>query len=176
MVWAVSFGLVNWAFFPAKSASTTPRAAAHFPQTKIGIFSSMTLARASLKGGQPTGVTLSETGVRMRTVASPASSMRTSLPASFSAPAQTKGKFARVGFSEPHNPTSRNLCPVEFSGCSAARAEVALALAITATHIWPAFWRTERRVVIPPSFVGSYGNTQEIRNLPLHSSNAFADG
>jgi hypothetical protein len=62
MAWAVSFGLVNCAFFPAKSVSTTPRAAAHFPQTKIGILSSMTLANASLNGGQPTGVTLSETG------------------------------------------------------------------------------------------------------------------
>ena len=65
MACAVSFGLVNCAFFRAKSASTTPRAAAHFPQTKIGILSSMTLANASLNGGQPTGVTLSETGARI---------------------------------------------------------------------------------------------------------------
>src|SRR5262245_65454172 len=75
----------------------------------MGILCSMTLASASLKGGQPTGVTESETGVRIRTVASPASSIRTSFPAVFKAVAHTKGKFARVGFSEPQSPTSRYL-------------------------------------------------------------------
>jgi hypothetical protein len=32
MLAAVSFGFVNWAFFPAKSSSTTPRAVAQIFQ------------------------------------------------------------------------------------------------------------------------------------------------
>src|SRR5215813_12191393 len=71
----------------------------------------MTLASARLKGGHPTGVMLLATTVRMSTVASPASSRRTSLPASRKAAAQTNGKLARVGFSDPTSPMSRNFCP-----------------------------------------------------------------
>src|SRR5215472_12652746 len=75
---AVICGSVKVAFFPAKSASTTPRAVAQALQTKMGILCSTTLAIAWLSGGQPTGVTFAATGVRIRTVASPASSIRTS--------------------------------------------------------------------------------------------------
>ncbi len=107
IVSAVSLGFVNCAFLPTKSSSTTPRAVAQAFQTKIGILSSATLASASRKGGQPTGVTLFDTAVRISTVASPANSMRTSFPASRSALAQTKGKFARVGFFEPTSPTDQ---------------------------------------------------------------------
>ncbi len=46
IVSAVSFGLVNCAFLPRKSSSTTPRAVAHAFQTKMGILSSTILARA----------------------------------------------------------------------------------------------------------------------------------
>src|SRR5215472_7581486 len=132
IVSAVSLGFVNWAFFPAKSASTTPRAVAQAFQTKIGILSSTTLASAWLKGGQPTGVTLLETAVRIKTVASPANSIRTSWPASRNAAAQTNGKFARVGFSEPTRSISRNLWPSVAPG-SAWAAPKALP-AIAAAH------------------------------------------
>lgn len=71
----------------------------------------MTFAKASLKGGHPTGVKLFDTAVLIKTVASPASSIFTSLPASFSAAAQANGKLARVGFSEPTSPIKRNFCP-----------------------------------------------------------------
>src|SRR5215831_17754167 len=134
MVSAVSLGLVNWAFFPAKSASTTPRAVAQALQTKIGILSSMTLASAWLKGGQPTGVTLLETAVRIKTVASPANSIRTSWPASRNAAAQTNGKFARVGFSEPTRSISRNLWLSVAPGSAWAAAPRALP-AIAAAHM-----------------------------------------
>jgi hypothetical protein len=108
------------AFLPVKSASTTPRAVAQALQTKIGIWCSITLAIAWLSGGQPTGVTFAATNVRINTVASPASSMRTSWPASRSPTPQANGKLARVGFSEPQSPTNRKRC----FGSSAAAAAV----------------------------------------------------
>ena len=69
IVSAVSCEFVDCAVFPARSVSTTARASEHFPQTKMGIFSLMTPAKALLNGGQPTGVTLSATAVRISTVA-----------------------------------------------------------------------------------------------------------
>jgi hypothetical protein len=44
----------------------------------------------------------------MRTVASPANSISTSCPISRKATAQTNGKLARVGFSEPDNENMKN--------------------------------------------------------------------
>src|SRR5215472_4105158 len=120
MLSAVSCGLVNCAFLPAKSCSTTPRAVAHAFQTKIGILYRITFAIASLSGGQPTGVTLLATTVRISTVASPANSNRTSCPASLSAADQANGKFARVGFSEPESPIRRYRCGVSLEAAPTA--------------------------------------------------------
>jgi len=75
----------------------------------------MTFAIAWLSGGQPTGVTFAATAVRIRTVASPASSIRTSFPASRRAAPQANGKLARVGFSEPQSPTKRKRCFTSFA-------------------------------------------------------------
>lgn len=67
IVSAVSFGFVNCAFFPARSCSATPRAVAHARQTYIGIFNAITFAKASLNGGHPTGITLSDTELLINT-------------------------------------------------------------------------------------------------------------
>src|ERR1700747_3051289 len=64
---AVICGLVNLAFLPAKSVSTTPRAVAQALQTKIGIWCSITFAIAWLSGGQPTGVMFVARTVRIST-------------------------------------------------------------------------------------------------------------
>ena len=116
-------------------------------QTKIGILRSITLANDSRKGGQPTGVILLATAVRMRTVASPASSMRTSFPACFKAAAHAKGKLALVGFSEPHNPISKNFCPAAASGAAGCATAIAVP-AIAPAHTCPAFWRNDLRLGI----------------------------
>src|SRR6266849_5201866 len=121
---------------------------------EMGIFSSTTFANAWLNGGQPTGVTLFETAVRISTVASPASSIRTSFPASFNAAAQTKGKLARVGFSEPTSPTSKNFCPPSASGGAAAKL-IALP-AMAPAQRWLAFRINERRLL--PALDGMDGS------------------
>src|SRR5689334_398788 len=58
----------------------------------------------------PTGVTPFATAVRLNTVATPATSIRTSFPASCNAAAHTSGKLALVGFSDPTRPIRRNFC------------------------------------------------------------------
>jgi hypothetical protein len=149
MASAVSCGLVNLAFLPAKSVSTTPRAVAQALQTKIGIWCSTIFAIARLSGGQPTGVMFAATTVRISTVASPASSIRTSCPASCRAAPQANGKLARVGFSEPQSPTSRKRC---FGSFAASADGATAAEANNAVH---KCWDISRRVGMTGLYHGS---------------------
>jgi hypothetical protein len=52
---AKTLGVTNWAFLPCRSASATPRAAEHFPQTQIGTRASKSLFIISISGGMATG-------------------------------------------------------------------------------------------------------------------------
>ena len=54
---ANTFGLMNCAFFDFRSASVTPRATEHFPQTKIGTPFATTASIISRSGGIATGIT-----------------------------------------------------------------------------------------------------------------------
>lgn len=98
---AESWKLIKRAFLPLRSASVTPRAFAHPPQTFMGIPNCTTFWKVSFSGGHPTGLTELITASRMRTTASPASAISTSSPRSLLATAWRKGIHARVGFSEP---------------------------------------------------------------------------
>jgi hypothetical protein len=117
----------------------------------------MTLANASLKGGHPTGVTLFDTDVLINTVASPANSIRTSLPACFSAAAQTKGKFARVGFSDPTRPTKRNFCP---SAVLFGLADSVALAVIDAAQACAPFFKKSRRFVKGRPPIDEFKNEQ----------------
>ena len=54
---AKTFGLMNCAFFGLRSASVTPRATEHFPQTKIGTRWATTASTISFSAGMATGMT-----------------------------------------------------------------------------------------------------------------------
>ena len=49
-------GVMNCAFLPCRSASVTPRAAEHRPQTQIGTLASKTFCIISPRGGMATGL------------------------------------------------------------------------------------------------------------------------
>lgn len=51
------FGFTNCAFFVLRSASVTPRATEHFPQTKIGTRWATTSSTISFSVGIATGMT-----------------------------------------------------------------------------------------------------------------------
>jgi hypothetical protein len=54
---AKTFGFTNWAFFDLRSASVTPRATEHFPQTKIGTRCATTASTISFSEAIATGMT-----------------------------------------------------------------------------------------------------------------------
>ena len=54
---AKTFGVMNCAFFDLRSASVTPRATEHLPQTKIGTRWATTPSTISLSDGMATGMT-----------------------------------------------------------------------------------------------------------------------
>ena len=54
---AKTFGFTNCAFFGFRSASVTPRATEHLPQTKIGTRWATTSSTISFSGGIATGMT-----------------------------------------------------------------------------------------------------------------------
>ena len=60
------FGFTNCAFFGLRSASVTPRATEHFPQTKIGTRWATTSSIISLSGAMATGMTAFMTASFMR--------------------------------------------------------------------------------------------------------------
>ena len=63
---AKTFGLMNWAFLLLRSASVTPRATEHLPQTKIGTPRATTASSISLSDGIATGMTAAATSSFMR--------------------------------------------------------------------------------------------------------------
>ena len=63
---AKTFGLMNCAFFAFKSASVTPRATEHFPQTYTGTLRATTVSTISLSAGIATGCTADITGSFIR--------------------------------------------------------------------------------------------------------------
>ena len=63
---AKTLGLMNWAFFVFRSASVTPRATEHLPQTKIGTPLATTASSISRRGGIATGMTAAATSSFMR--------------------------------------------------------------------------------------------------------------
>jgi hypothetical protein len=54
---ANTFGVMNCAFFDLRSASVTPRATEHLPQTKMGTRWATTPSTISLSDGMATGMT-----------------------------------------------------------------------------------------------------------------------
>ena len=63
---ANTFGLMNCAFFVFRSASVTPRATEHFPQTKIGTRLATTTSSISRSGDIATGMRAAATSSFMR--------------------------------------------------------------------------------------------------------------
>lgn len=63
---ANTFGLMNTAPFAFKSASVTPRATEHRPQTKIGTPFATTASSMSRSGAIATGITAAATSSFMR--------------------------------------------------------------------------------------------------------------
>ena len=63
---ANAFGVMNCAFFPFRSASVTPRATEHFPQTQIGTCCATTLSIISRNAGIATGITAAATSSFIR--------------------------------------------------------------------------------------------------------------
>ena len=59
-------GLPHFAPQLLKSASVTPRAREHAPQEKTGICFATIFSRASLSGGQPTGMIASTVALRIK--------------------------------------------------------------------------------------------------------------
>ena len=63
---AKTLGLMNCAFFDVRSASVTPRATEHFPQTKIGTPLATAASSISRSGDIATGITAAATSSFMR--------------------------------------------------------------------------------------------------------------
>jgi hypothetical protein len=63
---AKTFGLMNTAPFAFRSASVTPRATEHRPQTKIGTPLATTASSISRRGGIATGITAAATSSFIR--------------------------------------------------------------------------------------------------------------
>jgi hypothetical protein len=63
---AKPFGVMNCAFFGSRSASVTPRATEHFPQTKMGTPFATTACSISRSGAIATGMTAAATSSFMR--------------------------------------------------------------------------------------------------------------
>jgi len=63
---ANTLALMNWAFLVLRSASVTPRATEHLPQTKIGTRCATSASNISLSGGIATGMTAAATSSFMR--------------------------------------------------------------------------------------------------------------
>ncbi len=53
---AKTFGFMNCAFFALRSASVTPRATEHLPQTKMGTCRATSASSISRSGGMATGM------------------------------------------------------------------------------------------------------------------------